>query len=92
MIEAQLTYMIQTLIYMQKHRIRAISVKEHIADQYNRDIQLHLRKTVWNRGGCHSWYLDPKGNNTTLWPGFTWTYILLLRNFDQQNYHLMQST
>lgn len=91
MIEAQLTYMIEALIYMQQNLIRAVSVRHDRCDQYNHDIQSHLKKTVWNRGGCFSWYLDPKGKNTTMWPGFTWTYILLLRNFDPENYHLIRT-
>lgn len=27
-----------------------------------------LATTVWNSGGCHSWYLDRTGRNSTLWP------------------------
>ena len=30
--------------------------------------------TVWNTGGCASWYLDANGRNTTLWPDFTWRF------------------
>lgn len=26
------------------------------------------RSTVWQRGGCQSWYLDRTGRNSTLWP------------------------
>ncbi|MGA1309135.1 MAG: flavin-containing monooxygenase [Gemmatimonadaceae bacterium] len=26
------------------------------------------RNTVWQRGGCQSWYLDRTGRNSTLWP------------------------
>ncbi|CAF1020893.1 unnamed protein product [Adineta steineri] len=89
MIEAQLKYIMEALIYMQENGIRAMAVKENIANKFNKEIQLKLKKSVWQVGGCHSWYQDSKGNNTTIWPGFTWTYDLLLRNFDYQNYDMI---
>ena len=30
-----------------------------------------MKRTVWNTGGCTSWYLDASGRNTTIWPGTT---------------------
>ena len=37
-------------------------------DRYARWIDARLASTVWNRGGCASWYLDRTGRNSTLWP------------------------
>ncbi|CAF0819003.1 unnamed protein product [Adineta steineri] len=91
MIEAQLKYIMEALIYMQENRIRAMTVKENIANKFNKEIQLKLKKSVCQVGGCHSWYQDSKGNNTTIWPGFTWTYDLLLRKFDYQNYDVIST-
>ena len=34
-------------------------------------MQRRMRRTVWNTGGCNSWYLDANGRNTTAWPGTT---------------------
>jgi len=86
MLEAQLTYIVEALLYMDKNNVRVISIKQNIHDKYNQWIQSILKKTVWNLGGCHSWYQDAKGNVTTLWPDFTWIYYLLMRNFDYKNY------
>ena len=36
--------------------------------------------TVWNTGGCSSWYLDEHGVNRTLWSGMTWQYWLTTRS------------
>ena len=33
-----------------------------------------------------SWYLDEHGNNTTLWPSFTFTFRHLTRQFDLAAY------
>ncbi|CAF4060800.1 unnamed protein product [Rotaria sordida] len=92
MIEAQLKYIMEALVYMHENDIRALAVKQNVSDRFNEEIQSKLKSTVWQVGGCHSWYQDPKGNNTTIWPGFTWTYDLLLRKFDYQNYYVVSTT
>jgi cyclohexanone monooxygenase len=38
--------------------------------------------TVWNSGGCASWYIDKNGRNTTIWPDFTWKFRRLTKDFD----------
>jgi len=63
-------------------------IKEEKDVQYNKDIQEKLKTTVWQHGGCKSWYQDKLGNNTALWPGFTWTYKLMMKHFDHENYLL----
>ncbi len=45
-----------------------------------------MKNSVWNNGGCASWYLDKHGNNTTLWPGFTFEFRRLTKNFDLEAY------
>jgi hypothetical protein len=47
-----------------------------------------MDRTVWNSGGCSSWYIDAKGRNTTIWPDFTWRFRLQLREFDAGAYEL----
>ena len=86
MIEAQLKYITEALLYLQENNVQCFDVKQSVHDQYNKDLQRKLKTTVWQSGGCHSWYQDAKGNNTTIWPGFTWMYILLMKTFDAHNY------
>jgi len=86
MLEAQLKYIVEALLYMDENNIRTFSVKQSAHDKYNEWMQLKLKKTVWYLGGCHSWYQDAKGNVTTIWPDFTWIYYLLMKNFDYKNY------
>jgi cyclohexanone monooxygenase len=57
-----------------------------VEDAYNSRVQKRLQKTVWNTGGCASWYLDKSGRNTTLWPTFTFTFRQQLRRCDLSQY------
>lgn len=86
MIEAQIQYIAEALLYMNENKKRATEVKQKVHDEFNQKLQKKLKNTVWQSGGCHSWYQDAKGNNTTIWPDFTWMYILLMKKFDSQNY------
>ena len=87
MIEAQIHYVAEALVYLNKNKIQMLDVKENVYEEFNRKLQLKLKNTVWQEGGCHSWYQDAKGNNTTIWPDFTWAYISLMKNFDFKNYN-----
>lgn len=80
MIEAQINYVVKCLQQMDKQGAKTIEVDEKAAQAFNDDIQQQLRKMVWSKGGCQSWYLNEKGENNTLWPGFTWKYWLRTRN------------
>jgi hypothetical protein len=87
MIEAQIQYIAEALLYMNKNDVRTFDVKQHVHDKYNQKIQSQLKKTVWQSGGCRSWYQDAKGNNTAIWPDFTWVYILFMKHFDPEGYN-----
>ena len=86
MIEAQINYIAEAFLHMDKHSLRSINIKPNVHEQFNQSLQSKLKKTVWQKGGCHSWYQDARGNNTAIWPDFTWVYILLMKKFDSENY------
>jgi cation diffusion facilitator CzcD-associated flavoprotein CzcO len=88
MIESQLNYVLDALRTMEARGAGSIDVRPDVQARYNAAIQKRLRNTVWNAGGCASWYLDHTGRNTTLWPGFTWPFRRLLRRFDADHYEL----
>ena len=39
-----------------------------------RNCKRDLARSVWNTGGCRSWYLDEHGVNRSLWSGMAWEY------------------
>lgn len=72
MIESQVAHVMRCI---RSARRRGATTIEVDADRHRaqaRRIREALRRTVWN--GCTSWYTDAQGNNTTNWPGFTFTY------------------
>ena len=88
MIEAQIDHLIRALDLLDSQRMRTIEPRQDVQDAYDRKIQRELRGTVWNSGGCNSWYLDENGRNTVLWPTFTFRYMRQLRAFQPSEYVL----
>ncbi|MCW4355135.1 NAD(P)/FAD-dependent oxidoreductase [Hoyosella sp. YIM 151337] len=86
MIESQLNYVVDALKTIKRDNIATFEVSPEAQASYNASLQEQLKPTVWMTGGCASWYLDKHGNNTTLWPGFTFSFRSMLKNFDAENY------
>jgi cation diffusion facilitator CzcD-associated flavoprotein CzcO len=88
MIEAQLDYLVDALRIMDERGAARIEVRREAQEAYNADLQSRMDRTVWNSGGCSSWYIDANGKNTTIWPDFTWRFRRQTRHFDVAAYEL----
>lgn len=86
MIESQLNYVMDALDTIERGRLATVEVRRDVQDKYNATLQRRLRPSVWMTGGCASWYLDAHGNNTTLWPGFTFSFRKMTKRFDAEAY------
>ncbi|BCJ74027.1 4-hydroxyacetophenone monooxygenase [Catellatospora sp. IY07-71] len=85
MIECQLGYLLGALRHLDRTGA-AIEPDPDTQRRYNEALDRRMAGTVWSTGGCRSWYLDEHGRNSTLWPGYTWTYWLRTRRFDPGAY------
>ncbi|MFP5354165.1 MAG: flavin-containing monooxygenase [Gemmatimonadota bacterium] len=68
MVEAQFEHVLGVLALMRRRGAAAIEPSADAQERYVARIDARLAPTVWNRGGCKSWYLDATGRNSTLWP------------------------
>jgi len=88
MIEAQIRYVLDALRAMRERGARRVEVRREAFEAYNDRLQGRMDRTVWNAGGCSSWYIDAEGRNTTIWPDFTWRFWRGMRRFDAAAYQL----
>ncbi|MDN5758780.1 MAG: NAD(P)/FAD-dependent oxidoreductase [Tomitella sp.] len=88
MIESQINYLVDAVGSIARNGIGTVEVRRDVQHEYNRDLQNQLASSVWMTGGCASWYLDKHGNNTTLWPGFTFDFRRQTKKFDVDAYHV----
>ena len=85
-IESQIAYILDALGRMKADGLDTVQPKPEAQRGWNDALQRRLARTVWNTGGCSSWYLDSHGRNTTLWPGTTFTFRAKLAKFDTGAY------
>jgi cation diffusion facilitator CzcD-associated flavoprotein CzcO len=74
MIESQIRYVAQAIAAVDEFDAQALAPTRSAQDRDNAELQGDLARSVWNTGGCRSWYMDEHGVNRTLWSGMTWEY------------------
>ena len=87
-IEAQAKYTVDAIDRARRDAIASFEVRAGAQEAWNDEVQSALKKSVWNSGGCSSYYLDQNGRNSTIYP---WTTIDLrrrLRRFNETPYGL----
>lgn len=85
-IEAQLQYIMSALKQMRAKGLGRFEVSAQVQSAYNKIVQRDLQQTVWNTGGCSSYYLDKNGFNSIGFPWSTLKMRRLLNRFDIENY------
>ena len=86
MIEAQIHYVLELLSELRGRCGGSIEVRAEAQRAYNTWLQKQMQRTVWLRGGCHSWYLDSEGVNRTLYPGLSSGFWRSLRRVRADEY------
>jgi len=87
MIESQVAYIVDALQRMRAQGWATVEVDAEVQARFTADLDARLGQTIW-ASGCRSWYLDDRGRNTTLWPGFTFQFRKLTARFDAENYRI----
>jgi cation diffusion facilitator CzcD-associated flavoprotein CzcO len=88
MIEAQLGYVSAALTFMRRAGVAAVDLRRPVLDAWSDEMRRKAAPTVWNTGGCASWYLDAEGRNTTMWPDYTFRFRRRTRRFHPADYDL----
>jgi hypothetical protein len=92
MIESQLNYMADYVRQLDVLGGRAaLDARPDAVEDWNDKVQERMRRTVWNTGGCTSWYLDASGRNTTIWPGTTTEFRSATRRVDLGEYEVLRA-
>ena len=81
-IEAQLTYIVDAITQARAQDITSIETNPERMAEFNRRVQSALQDSVWNRGGCSSYFIDRNGRNSTAWP---WTTLEMRRQLSRFN-------
>ena len=89
MIEAQLAYVVDALRHLERTGARTLGLRPKVLAGWSREVQRKARGSVWNSGGCASWYLDAEGRNGSIWPDYTFRFTRRTRRFDATSYEVV---
>ena len=86
--EAQVGYIVDALLKMRDQKFTRFEIKRDVVRYHNLKVQKNLKTTVFNAGGCKSYYLDQNGRNFAAWP---WSLTELkdrLKEMNLQDYDI----
>ncbi|TJZ79760.1 NAD(P)/FAD-dependent oxidoreductase [Rhodococcus oryzae] len=90
MIEAQVSYALRAMNLVDREGANALDVRPEVQAAFHDDLHVRLADGVWSTGGCRSWYVDARGVNHSIWPGFSWQYWLRTRRVDRGGHELLK--
>jgi cation diffusion facilitator CzcD-associated flavoprotein CzcO len=85
MIEAQLGYVLDGIRAMAARGVEVVEPRADAQAEWVAAVRRRARGTVWESGGCSSWYLDRDGH-TVLWPDSARRFRRELARFDLAAY------
>ncbi|HEY7403343.1 MAG TPA: NAD(P)/FAD-dependent oxidoreductase [Candidatus Angelobacter sp.] len=93
MSEAQIGYVMDCLRLMHRRGMKVMEVKAETQKSFVDELQSRLAGTVWQAGGCRSWYQDAKtGENPVIWPGSVVAYKRRTKVVAERDYVLSGGT
>lgn len=88
MIEAQVRYVVRALRYaMSRGAHGCLEVRPEVEAAFVEEVNSKQGDKVWATG-CASWYLNPSGENFSIWPGSTLSYLARTARFDAESFTL----
>ncbi|UTW47698.1 NAD(P)/FAD-dependent oxidoreductase [Bacterioplanoides sp. SCSIO 12839] len=85
-IEAQMNYIMSAIKSVIRQAKQSVEVREDAEDRYTRHIHEEMNKTVWQNGGCNSWYKSKSGKVIAMFPGFSFTFRRWTKNFRSKDH------
>lgn len=79
--EAQARYVADAVCRMADEGIRALDVRPEAEERWTRRVRRRSARTVYETGGCTSYYQNGAGFNVVMWPANTAEYQLRTRRF-----------
>ena len=87
MIEAQVRYVMSCLRLMRRRVQAVMEVRETSQQKFVERIRRRLATSVWQAGGCKSWYQDQRtGESPVVWPGSVVDYRRRTRSASARDY------
>jgi cation diffusion facilitator CzcD-associated flavoprotein CzcO len=92
MLERQVEYVVKALSTLHERKLASMSVKQAAQDNFQRELQAALAKTVWADPHCQSWYKNAQGHITQNWSSHTRDYAAATSEVKWDDYDVSEGT
>jgi cation diffusion facilitator CzcD-associated flavoprotein CzcO len=86
MLEQQVRHTADLLDAVRPRGAAAVEPTAEAQAAFVAEVDRRSARTVWERGGCSSWYLDAQGRNVTLWPGTSLAFRRALGTVEEREF------
>jgi cation diffusion facilitator CzcD-associated flavoprotein CzcO len=90
-LEAQLRHTVAAVTRTLRAERTSLSVRPEAQEAFNAEVQAALPGTVYQSGGCSSYYTDVNGRNSFSWPFSTGRLRSRVGSFDEADYEITTS-
>lgn len=80
-IESQMSYIMRCIREVRERDAATVEVRPEAEAAYTDMIHREMKRTVWQSGGCKSWYMSKSGHVIAMFPGFSFTFRRLTQHF-----------
>ncbi len=85
-LEAQVALLVSAIASARREGWAALDVRPEVQARYVDQVQAALAGTVYNAGGCQSYYMDANGRNSFSWPWSTGVLTARVSTFDPADF------
>jgi len=85
-LEAQVKLIVDAIVFARENGV--LDVRADVQAEYVAEVQQALQGTVYNSGGCSSYYLDANGRNSFSWPWSTGRLSRRVSTFDPADFEI----
>lgn len=80
-IEAQMPYVMSSIKAVLEQDRHTIEPRPEVEERYTTGLHTEMKKMIWDKGGCNSWYKGKSGKVISLFPGFSFSFRRLTSRF-----------
>jgi cation diffusion facilitator CzcD-associated flavoprotein CzcO len=88
LMELQAAYIVDAVRTMEREQLEVVEVRSEVQSAFNDEVDAGLAGTVWNRGGCRSYFIDETGRNGFSYPWTARDLRRRMKRFDPADYDL----
>ncbi|MFT3925256.1 MAG: NAD(P)/FAD-dependent oxidoreductase [Myxococcales bacterium] len=88
-IESQMNYIMQSIRSAREQGALSVEVLPAAEAVYTTMVHREMQRTVWQSGGCQSWYKSKSGHVVAMFPGFSFTYRRLSQRFKREDHRFL---